>query len=183
MFDLGWTEMMLVAAVAVIVVGPKDLPRLMRTIGQFVSKARGMASELQNQFMDIANQSELEELRNSVKDIPVQNPLADIEKDLAKATAGEGLNSSIHELEERDSESEDAKTDPAMSEDYDDMEEWDAPEDVETAVTPPGEGEGQDAAAEGPAPQEAAEAEPETTEAKAEKPKQKAEEAREEHGP
>lgn len=138
MFDLGWTEMLLVAAVAIIVVGPKDLPRLMRTIGQFVSKARGMASELQSQFMDIANQSELDEIRKSVTDIKVQNPLEDIEKDLAKATAGENLSSTIDTLDGRDSDSPEAVSDPALTDDYDDMDEWDSPEDVKTeTITPP----------------------------------------------
>ena len=140
MFDLGWTEMLMVAAVAVIVVGPKDLPRLMRTIGQFVTKAKGMASELQSQFMDIAHQSEMDDIRKSVSDIKVQNPLEDIESDLAKATAGENLNSTIHTLDDRDSESPEAASDPALTDDYDDLEEWDTPAEVETATITPSEG-------------------------------------------
>lgn len=164
MFDLGWSEMMLVAAVAVIVVGPKDLPRLMRTIGQFITKAKGMASELQSQFMDIAHQSELDEIRKSVSDISVQNPLEDIEKDLAKATAGEGLNSTIHDLEERDSGTPEAETDPAMVDD-EDLEEWDTPSEVKADVSAPaveGEAASADAAAEdaGAEPQSAETAEP-----------------------
>ncbi len=137
MFDLGWTEMLMVAAVAIIVVGPKDLPRLMRTIGQFVTKAKGMASELQSQFMDIAHQSELDDIRKSVSDIKVQNPLEDIDKDLAKATEGENLSSTIHTLDDRDSESPEAASDPALTDDYDDMEEWDSPDQVETATVKP----------------------------------------------
>ena len=45
MFDLGWTELLLIGIVALIVVGPKDLPMLFRKVGQFVGKAKGMARE------------------------------------------------------------------------------------------------------------------------------------------
>lgn len=60
---LGWTEILIVAAIAIVVVGPKDLPILMRTIGRFVGKARALAREFQESFEEIAREAELEELR------------------------------------------------------------------------------------------------------------------------
>jgi sec-independent protein translocase protein TatB len=65
--DIGVSEMLIVAAVALIVVGPKDLPLLMRRVGQFIAKLRGMASEFRASFEDMARQSELDELRKEVE--------------------------------------------------------------------------------------------------------------------
>lgn len=64
---IGVSEMLLVAAVALIVVGPKDLPLLMRRVGQFVARLRGMAAEFRNSFEDMARQTELDELRKEVE--------------------------------------------------------------------------------------------------------------------
>jgi sec-independent protein translocase protein TatB len=60
-------DFMLVAAVALIVVGPKDLPVLMRKVGQFVARMRAMAAEFRASFDEIARQSELDELRREVE--------------------------------------------------------------------------------------------------------------------
>ena len=57
MFDIGWTEMLLIGIVALIVVGPKDLPVLFRTLGQFVGKAKGMAREFSRAMNDAADES------------------------------------------------------------------------------------------------------------------------------
>ena len=65
--EIGATEMLVIAAVALIVVGPKDLPLLLRKIGQFVAKLRGMASEFRASFDEMARQSELDELRKEVQ--------------------------------------------------------------------------------------------------------------------
>ena len=65
--DVGVSEMLVIAAVALIVVGPKDLPLLMRRVGQFIARLRGMASEFRASFEDMARQSELEELRKEVE--------------------------------------------------------------------------------------------------------------------
>ncbi|MDO9338002.1 MAG: twin-arginine translocase subunit TatB [Caulobacteraceae bacterium] len=65
--DIGVSEMLVIAAVALIVVGPKDLPLLMRRVGQFIARLRGMASEFRASFEDMARQSELEELRKEVE--------------------------------------------------------------------------------------------------------------------
>jgi sec-independent protein translocase protein TatB len=65
--DIGGTELLVIAAVALIVVGPKDLPVLLRKLGQFVARMRGMASEFRASFDEMARQSELDELRREVQ--------------------------------------------------------------------------------------------------------------------
>jgi sec-independent protein translocase protein TatB len=65
--DIGGTELLVIAAVALIVVGPKDLPVLLRKLGQFVGKMRGMAAEFRSSFDEMARQSELDDLRKEVE--------------------------------------------------------------------------------------------------------------------
>ena len=65
--DIGGTELLVIAAVALIVVGPKDLPVLLRKLGQFVGRIRGMANEFRASFDEMARQSELDELRKEVQ--------------------------------------------------------------------------------------------------------------------
>lgn len=64
--EIGASELMVIAAVALIVVGPKDLPVLLRKLGQFVARLRGMANEFRASFDEMARQSELDELRKEV---------------------------------------------------------------------------------------------------------------------
>jgi sec-independent protein translocase protein TatB len=74
MFDIAWSELLVIVVVAVVVVGPKDLPRLMRTAGQWAGRARAMADQFRRSFDDMARQSELDELRREVqklKDTPL----------------------------------------------------------------------------------------------------------------
>ena len=67
MFDLGWSELLLVAAVALIVVGPKDLPVAMRWLGRWVGKARAMTRHVRAGFDEMVRQSELEEMEKEWK--------------------------------------------------------------------------------------------------------------------
>lgn len=65
--DVGGTEILLIAAVALIVVGPKDLPMLLRKLGQFVARLRAMADDFRASFDEMARQSELDDLRKEVE--------------------------------------------------------------------------------------------------------------------
>ena len=65
--EIGGLEWLVIAVVALIVIGPKDLPVMMRKLGQFVAKLRGMANEFRASFDEMARQSELDELRKEVE--------------------------------------------------------------------------------------------------------------------
>jgi len=95
--DIGWSELLLIAVVAIIVVGPKDLPRMLRALGKWLAKARGMAREFQSSFDEMMRESELDELRKQVEDLKANNPLMDIKKDLEKSISGpvEGIKKTL----------------------------------------------------------------------------------------
>ncbi len=93
-------DFVIVGAVALMVVGPKDLPVLMRKVGQFMARVRGMAAEFRASFDELARQSELDELRREVEALRTTRPLdyaaqamgaqdvvSDIKGDLASANA------------------------------------------------------------------------------------------------
>lgn len=69
MFDIAWSELGIIAVVALVVIGPKDLPKVLRTVGQWTSKARSMAREFQSGIDDMVRESELDELRKAAKQI------------------------------------------------------------------------------------------------------------------
>ncbi|TQI72516.1 sec-independent protein translocase protein TatB [Bosea sp. AK1] len=69
MFDIAWSEMVLIGAVALVVIGPKDLPKALRTVGQTVARVRRMASEFQGQFNEAMREAELSDLKKQVEDV------------------------------------------------------------------------------------------------------------------
>ena len=66
MFDLGWSELLVIGIVALIIVGPKDLPILFRRVGEFVGKARGMAREFSSAMNEAADQSGMREVSKTL---------------------------------------------------------------------------------------------------------------------
>ncbi|MEE8294560.1 MAG: Sec-independent protein translocase protein TatB [Sphingomonadales bacterium] len=72
MFDIAGTELLLLILLAVIFVGPKDLPRLMRSLGAFVRKARMMARDFQRSLEDMANETDLADFKKQAQDIKKQ---------------------------------------------------------------------------------------------------------------
>jgi sec-independent protein translocase protein TatB len=80
MFDIGYSELLLIAIVALVVIGPKDLPRVMRTVGQWVGRARGMARHFRSGIDTMMREAELEEMEKKWKEendrIMRENPLA-----------------------------------------------------------------------------------------------------------
>jgi sec-independent protein translocase protein TatB len=86
MFDISWTEFLLIGIVALIVIGPKDLPGVMRTMGQWTRKLRSMAADFQNQFQEAMREAEMADLKKQVDemahDIKSYDPLKDVRADV-----------------------------------------------------------------------------------------------------
>jgi sec-independent protein translocase protein TatB len=93
MLDLSWSHIVILLIVALVVVGPKDLPRLMRIIGQWTGKARAMANEFRRSFDDMARQAELDELRKEIEQLKNDRPLADIAGELNRSIIPDDLKS------------------------------------------------------------------------------------------
>lgn len=74
MFDIGWTELLVIAVVAIIIVGPKDLPGMLRSLGRYAGKLKRAAGEFRQQFDDAIRDSELDELRSSMRGASNLNP-------------------------------------------------------------------------------------------------------------
>ncbi len=66
MFEIGWTEMLVIAVVMIVVVGPKDLPKMLRTFGKTTTKLRSMAGDFQKQFNEALKEAELDDVKKSV---------------------------------------------------------------------------------------------------------------------
>jgi len=75
--QFGFVELIVVAVVALIVVGPKDLPRLMREAGRWAGKARRMAQDFRNAFDQMARESEMEDMRREIEALKRNNVVAD----------------------------------------------------------------------------------------------------------
>jgi len=81
MFDIGWFELFVIVVVAVVVVGPKDLPKMMRTLGRWTGRARAMADQFRRSFDDMARQAELEEMRAEMMKLHDDKSLAQIKRE------------------------------------------------------------------------------------------------------
>ena len=90
MFGLGWTEMLVVGVVALIVIGPKDLPVLMNRMGKFVSSIRRMGSEFQREINKASGLDQITDLRRSITE-PLKQTATEIRKEFNKPLAGGGV--------------------------------------------------------------------------------------------
>jgi sec-independent protein translocase protein TatB len=85
MFDLfSWSHIVILLAVALVVVGPKDLPRMMHMAGKWAGKARAMANEFRKSFDEMARQAELDELRKEIDDLKKHNPITEMVSSMAE---------------------------------------------------------------------------------------------------
>jgi sec-independent protein translocase protein TatB len=94
MFDIGWSELVVIAVVALIAIGPKELPAVLRTVGQYMGKIRRMASEFQGQFQEAMREAEMADLKKSVDEMTDAakgftdfDPLASVKKEVDSFTA------------------------------------------------------------------------------------------------
>ncbi|HEV7694197.1 MAG TPA: Sec-independent protein translocase protein TatB, partial [Hyphomonadaceae bacterium] len=94
MFDIGWSELVVIAVVALIAIGPKELPAVLRTVGAYMGKIRRMASEFQGQFQEAMREAEMADIKKSVdemtdvaKGFSDFDPLASVKKEVDSFTA------------------------------------------------------------------------------------------------
>src|SRR5260221_12067664 len=92
MFDIGWSELVVIAVVALIAIGPKELPGVLRMVGQWMGKARKMASEFQGQFNEAMREAEMADLKKSFDEVKEAatgftsgNLMTSLEKDVGNA--------------------------------------------------------------------------------------------------
>lgn len=95
MFDIGWSELLVIAVVAIIVVGPKDLPGMLRAVGKTMSQVRRTANDFKRQFNEALREAEdesgLKDTSAQLKDIGSINPVADVKKELNELTKEAGV--------------------------------------------------------------------------------------------
>src|SRR5690606_26176138 len=80
MFDIAWTEMLVIAIVLIVVVGPKDLPGMLRTVGKTTAKLRVMAGDFRKQFDEALKEAELDDIKKLAEDAKKLNPMGDLKK-------------------------------------------------------------------------------------------------------
>lgn len=85
MFDIGWSELVLIGVVALVAIGPKELPGVLRMVGQWMGKARKMAAEFQGQFQEAMREAEMADLKKSFDEV----------KEAASGLTGGGLMTSL----------------------------------------------------------------------------------------
>jgi len=94
MFDLGWGELVVIGVIALIVIGPKELPTVLRTLGQTMGKVKRMASEFQGQFQEALREAELDGLKKQAEDLT-----GDLNKSMSEFTNFDPLSDTQKEIE------------------------------------------------------------------------------------
>src|SRR3954451_17305148 len=99
MFDIGWSELVVIAVVALIAIGPKELPGVLRMVGQWMGKARKMASEFQGQFQEAMREAEMADLKKTFDEVKEtatgfagNNVMTSLQKDVTDSLRIEDLN-------------------------------------------------------------------------------------------
>jgi sec-independent protein translocase protein TatB len=86
MFELDWQKLLVIAVVAIVFIGPKDLPRALRAVGQWTARVKRMAREFQNQFNEAIREAELDSVQRDIEEIGKIDPVADLREAAAKAS-------------------------------------------------------------------------------------------------
>ena len=106
MLDLGWQEFVMIGLVLVIVVGPKDMPKVLRAVAKYVGKARNMASDFQSSMMEVANQDEFNDVKKALQDAKsgnfdkVSEQFGDVKNAIEDASADTGVKDSVNKMKD-----------------------------------------------------------------------------------
>ncbi|MEK9753723.1 MAG: Sec-independent protein translocase protein TatB [Rhodospirillaceae bacterium] len=122
MFDIGWQEVMVIAVLAIIVIGPKDLPRAIKTITHWVRKARMMARDLQDGLDEVVREAELDEIKkeaNKIMDGTAVDPTRELVDELDMSEFEKDWNKTVGDLKDStdpNAKKADAAAKPAQAE-------------------------------------------------------------------
>jgi sec-independent protein translocase protein TatB len=101
MFDIGWSELVVIAVVALIAIGPKELPGVLRMVGQWMGKARKMAGEFQGQFQEAMREAEMADLKKTFDEVKEtatgfasNNVMTSLQKDVSDSLRIDDINKS-----------------------------------------------------------------------------------------
>jgi sec-independent protein translocase protein TatB len=135
MFDIGWSELLVIGIVALVVIGPKELPGALRTLGQWTARVRRMAAEFQTQFQDAMREAEIDQLKKDMDDMAAKakdytrfDPLEDVRRDVEK---------SMGELPPLDQPSTAHPTEPTPTQSTPSQAETQTQVETQTALPPP----------------------------------------------
>ena len=81
-FGIGYTELVVIALVAIIVIGPKDLPKVLRAFGRTMQKMRGMAREFQGHLDQAMREAGVDEIKKEINNLKTMNPVEDVKKEI-----------------------------------------------------------------------------------------------------
>ena len=176
MFDIGWTEMLVVAVVAILFVGPKELPGMLRAFGKAVKKVRMLAGDFQRQFDDALKDAELDGVKDTINDVRSLDPTKGIKDKLNPLKGGlDDVKKSVEDAAEFDpaslfDESKAPDMEPGVKVDVDAALEKQRLADEAAAKLPPSSGKNAVPGFGGPAG-EVTSAKPKADKSKAAKPK------------
>ena len=104
MLDLGWQEFVMVGLVLILVVGPKDMPRILKAVVKTIGKVRGMAREFQSSMMEVADQDEFKDVKKALNDVRTgqTDALSEFEKvkESVNTSYVPGFSSGVQEIKE-----------------------------------------------------------------------------------
>jgi sec-independent protein translocase protein TatB len=110
MFDIGWSELLVIGAVALIAIGPKELPGTLRMVGQWIGKAKRMAADFQGQFQEAMREAEIAEMKQQFDDLSKSADNLNANKMIGD------LNNSVEDALKVDPESPSAPVTPSSGE-------------------------------------------------------------------
>jgi len=141
MFDIGWQELFVLAVLAIIVIGPKDLPRAIRTVTHWVRKARGMARDLQDGLDDMVREADLDDIKKQANSIMSDDmdPAGTIARELDMSDEQQDWTKAVEEFKESTDPDRDLEEDinDAMIVEPEDDPDFDADAALDTAEPDP----------------------------------------------
>lgn len=97
-FGIGYTELVVIALVAIIVIGPKDLPKVLRAFGRTMQKVRGMAREFQGHLDQAMREAGVDDIKKEINNLKTMNPVEDVKKEINSISANNPIQSVTKDL-------------------------------------------------------------------------------------